>query len=85
MISTGDGAGEPSATNCKLAAWILPLLFRVWPFDVTWAVMSASMENPWLFWTTPAATGSKCLRLMLAPKGVADASFSLTGPALPLT
>ena len=55
------------------------------PVEVTWAVISASMEIPWLFWTTPAATGSKCFTLMLAPRGVSEASFSFTGPALPLT
>ena len=52
--------GEPLATSCSLAACTVPLLVRLCPLEVTWAVMSASMEIPWLARTTPAATGSKC-------------------------
>jgi hypothetical protein len=46
-ILTGFGVGEPLATNCRRAATTVPLLVRVWPLEVTWAVTSASMEIPW--------------------------------------
>ena len=52
-ILTGFGVGEPLAASFSRAAFTVPLLVRLWPLEVTLAVMSANMEMPWFAWSTP--------------------------------
>src|SRR5579864_2727472 len=84
-MSTGWADGEPDGANCSLAALILPELVAMVPFEFACASMSATIPIPLLESTRPAATGSSFLICRFAWKGVSAASFSESGPALPLS